>query len=214
VRAGDVFFDIGANIGVYSLVAAKQPGGPARVFSFEASYASIASLCSNIVLNQAAGQITPMPVALSDTTGMNVFSLRDVEPGAARHALGSEAPEDGPAVFQQPIMMFRLDDLIDQFRLPPPNHIKLDVDGGELAVLEGAARTLALPALRSILVEVSTSLSAAVTSALEKHGLTLQSKVSVRNKAGEYAVWYGLFGRGGTSDTAAAAAGREQSVTR
>jgi hypothetical protein len=116
---------------------------------------------------------------------------------AARHSLGYAAPADGPAVYQQPVMMFRLDDLIDAFRLPPPNHIKLDVDGGELAVLEGAARTLALPVLRSVLIEVSSSLSSAISEVLRGHGLHLQSKVSVRNKAGEYEVWYGLFGRGG-----------------
>jgi FkbM family methyltransferase len=194
IGAGEVFYDIGANIGVYSLVAAKKPGGGARVYSFEASYASIASLCANIVLNGVEADVTPMPVALSDRTAMNVFSLRDLEPGAARHALGAGDPEDGPAVFRQPVMTFRLDDLIDTFRLPPPNHIKLDVDGGELAVLEGAARALRSPSLRSVLVEVSTALSAAVTTELERHGLHLQSKVSVKNKAGDYAVWYGVFG--------------------
>jgi FkbM family methyltransferase len=195
VGAGEVFYDIGANIGVYSLVAARKPGGAARVFSFEPSYASVASLCANIVLNGVEADVTPMPVALSDRTAMNVLSLRDAEPGAARHVLGAADPEEGPAVFRQPVMMFRLDDLIDSLRLPPPNHIKLDVDGGELAVLEGAARTLRSPSLRSILVEVSTALSAAVTAELDRHGLRLQSKVSVKNKAGEYAVWYGLFGR-------------------
>ena len=184
VGAGEVFYDIGANVGTYSLIAAKRPAGPARVFSFEASYASIASLCANILLNGVADHITPMPVALADRTAMNVFSLRDVEPGAARHALGPEPTEDGPAVYQQPIMMFRLDDLIEWFRLPPPNHIKLDVDGGEVAVLEGAARTLASPALQSILVEVSASLSGEVTTMLEGHGLRLQSRVAVQNKAG------------------------------
>jgi FkbM family methyltransferase len=195
VGAGDVFYDIGANVGVYSLIAAKQPGGPARVFSFEASYASVASLCANVVINGVGDHITPMPVALSDRTGMNVFSLRDLEPGAARHALGAVATEDGPAVYQQPVMTYRLDDLIAAFDLPAPNHIKLDVDGGELEVLEGAAKTLASPTLRSMLVEVSTSLSGAVTEILERHGLRLHSKVAVLNKAGEYAVWYGLFDR-------------------
>ena len=120
---------------------------------------------------------------------------RDAEPGAARHVLGPGDPEEGPAVFRQPVMMFRLDDLIDSVRLPPPNHIKLDVDGGELAVLEGATRTLRSPSLKSILVEESTSLSAAVTAGLERHGLRLQSKISVKNKAGEHAVWYGVFSR-------------------
>jgi FkbM family methyltransferase len=197
VGAGDVLYDIGANIGVYSLVAAKKPGGPARVFSFEASYASIAALCTNIAVNDVTAHVTPLPVALSDRTAMNVFNLRDLEPGAARHTLGDDEPLDGPAVFQQPVMMFRLDDVVDRFGLPLPNHIKLDVDGGELAVLDGASRTLASPTLRSLLVEVSSSLSAAVTDVLGRHGLHLEWRTSVRNKAGEYEVWYGLFARGG-----------------
>jgi FkbM family methyltransferase len=196
IGAGDVFYDIGANVGAYSLVAAKKPGGGAAVFSFEPSYASVAALCANIVLNDAAGQITPIPVALAAVTDMNVFGLRDLEPGAARHVLGDDAPQDGPALYQQPVMTFRLDDLVETFHLPLPNHVKLDVDGGELDVLEGAARTLASPALRSLLIEVSSSLSGPVTAVLERHGLCLESRIDVKNNAGDHAVWYGLFVRG------------------
>ena len=76
--------------------------------------------------------------------------------------------------------------VIDVFGLPQPHHIKMDVDGGELAVLEGATRTLSSPALQSMLVEVQTSLSGAVTEVLERHGLRLHEKVSVKNKAGEW----------------------------
>jgi FkbM family methyltransferase len=195
VGAGDVLYDIGANVGVYSLVAAKNSRGGARVFSFEPSYMTVASLCANIMLNGLGDRVTPLPLALSDATGMTILSLRDVEPGAGRHTLGPDAPDEGPAVYRQPVLMFRLDDLVDSFGLPLPNHIKLDVDGGELAVLEGARQTLSSPALQSMLVEVSTSLSATVIELLEGCGLHLHSKVSVKNKAGEYAVWYGLFRR-------------------
>jgi FkbM family methyltransferase len=184
-------------------LAAKKPGGGARVYSFEAGYANLAALTTNVALNGLAGQVTPMPVALSDRTAIDVFNLRDVEPGGARHALGSGAvPEGGPALFPQPVLVFRLDDLVEQFRLPAPNHIKLDVDGGELAVLAGAARTLESPALRTVLIEVSTSLSDAVTEALGRRGLRLEARILKKNKAGEYAVWYGVFGRGGDPEAA------------
>jgi FkbM family methyltransferase len=195
VRGGDVLYDIGANVGVYSLVAAKKPDGGARVIAFEANYATVDSLCANIVLNDLGGQITPLPIALSDATAMNVFSLRDLNAGSARHALGYEPPEDGPTLYQQPVLMFTLDDVIETFRLPQPNHIKLDVDGGELAVLRGASRTLASPSLQSMLIEVSTTQSRAVSDLLERYGLRLDSKVTVTNKAGDQAVWYGLFAR-------------------
>jgi FkbM family methyltransferase len=195
VGAGDVLYDIGANVGVYSLVAAKKPGGGARVFAFDPSYLNIASLGANIVLNKVEDQITPLPIALSDATGMAIFALRSLEPGSARHSLGEEVSDEGSTRYRQPVMTFRLDDLVDRMGLPLPNHIKLDVDGGELAVLAGAARTLASSSLRSMLIEVSTSMSAEITDALARYGLRLQAKVNVQNTSGEYLVWYGLFTR-------------------
>ena len=198
IGAGEVLYDVGANVGAYSLVAAKKPGGGARVYSFEASYANLAALTVNVALNGAAGHVTPMPVALSDRTAIDVFNLRDVEPGGARHALGAGAmPEDGATLFPQPVLVYRLDDVVAQFRLPEPNHIKLDVDGGELEVLAGASATLQSPALRTVLIEVTTALSDAVTEALGRNGLRLEARILKKNKAGEYAVWYGVFGRGG-----------------
>jgi FkbM family methyltransferase len=195
MRPGDVFYDIGANVGAYSLVAVKKPGGGPRVFAFEPSYANVSSLSANIVLNDAADQITPMPFALSNSDGLTVFGLRALEPGSARHTLGDGPSEEGPTLYRQPVMAFRLDELIDRYGLPLPNHIKLDVDGGEMAVLEGAARALASPALRSMLVEVSVSLSDEITDVLVKQGLSLATKVDVKTKVGEQFVWYGLFTR-------------------
>jgi len=214
IAPDDVLYDVGANVGAYSLVAAKKPGGGARVVAIEPSYTTMATLCANVIQNDLAARVTPLPVALAATTGMNVFSLGNLEPGAARHALGYGEPEDGPAAYQQPIMTFRLDDLIEWFRLPLPNHVKLDVDGGELDVLAGASRTLASPALRTVLIEVPTSLSTAITEVLEQHGLRLDSKVSVRNKAGEYAVWYGLFLRGAAQGSRRSAAEQTAAVSR
>ena len=198
VRAGDVLYDIGANVGAYSLVAAMTPGGGARVVAFEPSYATFASMCANVMLNKLDKQVTPLPIALSDQTAMNVFNLRDLEPGSARHVLGRDAPDsDEPTLHEQAVMTFRLDDLVDTFDLPLPNHIKMDVDGGELEVLAGGSKTLATPSLRSMLIEVSMSLSDAVVRSLEAHGLHLASKYIVQGKSGEYGVWYGLFLRDG-----------------
>lgn len=195
IGAGDVLYDIGANVGAYSLVAAKKPGGGARVFSFEPVYATVATLCANIVLNDAGGLVTPIPVALSGATGMSGFGLHNLEPGAARHVLGPGIPDDEPVLYRQPVMTFALDELVEFLHLPAPNHLKLDVDGGELAVLQGASETLSSAALRSLLVEVAMPDSDAVTAALERHGFRLASKVVNRTKTGEYAVWYGVFER-------------------
>jgi FkbM family methyltransferase len=197
IKRGDVLFDIGANVGAYSLVAARKPDGGARVYAFEASYANVAALCANVALNHAGADVTPVPVALSGATAMGVFNLRDLESGSARHGLGDQMPEDGQVAWRQPVMTFRLDDLVDRFSLPTPNHIKMDVDGGELDVLAGACRTLSSPALRSMLIEVAIGSSAGVTQAMERHGFSLASRFTVTNRAGQQAVWYGLFERQG-----------------
>lgn len=195
VASGDVLYDIGANVGTYSLLALKKPDGARHVVAFEPAYANVAALCENLALNGVADRVTPLPIALSDSTAMNVLNLRDPSAGAARHTLGDDDQPDEPTRYRQPVMTFRLDDAVEWFRLPPPAHIKLDVDGGELAVLAGAARTLSSAALRSMLVEVSVPLSDPVTAMLASHGLRLDAKLAVRNKSGEVAVWYGLFVR-------------------
>jgi FkbM family methyltransferase len=195
VRPDEVLYDIGANVGAYSLVAAMKPEGPARVFAFEPSYANLAALATNVVLNGVAARVTPLAIALSNRNTLETFHLRSLEPGTARHALGGAASGEEPTPYPQAILTWRLDDAIDRLHLPAPNHIKLDVDGGEAAVLEGAARTVASPGLRSMLVEVSTAFSDEITALLEGHGLRLQAKVRVKDSSGAHLVWYGIFAR-------------------
>src|SRR5262245_51697661 len=115
VQTGEVFYDIGANVGAYSLIAVKKANSAARMFAFEPSYANVSSLCANIVLNDAADQITPMPFALSDSNGLSVFRLRALQPGAARHTLGDAPSSEGPTLYRQPVITYRLDELIERF---------------------------------------------------------------------------------------------------
>jgi hypothetical protein len=56
--------------------------------------------------------------------------------------------------FVQPVLSYRLDDLINSFGLAPPTHVKIDVDGAELLVLRGAEQALGDRRLRSVLVEL------------------------------------------------------------
>jgi FkbM family methyltransferase len=192
-RPDEVFYDIGANVGAYSLVAAMNPSGGARVFSFEPSYPNVNALCANVVLNGLSERVTPLPVALSDTNSVSVLNLIGMSPGAARHTLQHGQGGEEPTIYPQPVLTFRLDDIVAQGALPVPHHIKLDVDGGELAVLRGAERTLAGSQLRSMLIETSTELSDAMMQALGAHGLRLQSKVRVHDEAGRFRAWCGLF---------------------
>ena len=197
LRPDDVLYDIGANVGAYALVAAKSSGGRARVVAFEPGYASFAALCENILVNGCGDSITPLPVGLGAETRLTSFNYRDLRPGAADHTFGKAEPVAGGATaYSQPVLGYRLDDLIAQFGLPPPNHVKVDVDGSEGAVLEGARNTLASSSLRSLMVEIDPSQSTRVTGILEGAGFGLRSRIAERNGR-PMPVWYGLFARGG-----------------
>jgi len=190
VKASDVLYDIGANVGAYSLIAAAL-GRSARVVAVEPAYASYAALCDNVLLNGAQDIIVPLPVLLGARTGLVTLGYRDVAAGAAEHLVGAE----GAAAYRQPTLAYRLDDLVEHLGLPAPTLAKIDVDGAEAAVLAGAPQTLARAELRSVLVEVERSGGDAIVAALERAGLELVDRVDER--AGERLahVWYGTFER-------------------
>ncbi len=156
LRGGDVFYDVGANVGAYSLLAAKIGKPAPRVVAFEPSAVNFAQLVRNIALNNCQDRIIPVQVALAGRTSLETFNYRGLESGQALHALGGATDQIGHA-FQPgvrvPVLAFRLDDLIPQFALPRPTLMKIDVDGGELGVLDGATAALADPTLRSVLLE-------------------------------------------------------------
>jgi len=193
VRRGDVLFDIGANVGVFSLIAAMEAG--ARVFAFEPGFANYARLCENIHLNGCAKTITPLPWLLANKAGLFPFEYRSLAPGQSRHVMGdgNVSPEaDAGLVYVQPMTGLSIDCAIELFALPVPAHIKLDVDGAEALVLEGAAATLCRPELRSVLVEASAKTGEEVTARLAGAGLRL-ARTHTREKPG--APWYGVFER-------------------
>jgi FkbM family methyltransferase len=196
VRRDDVLYDIGANVGVFSLIAALEMH--ARVFAFEPGFANYARLCENIHLNGCAKTITPLPWLLANKPGVFPFEYRSLSPGQSRHVMldgnGSVAAAEAEAglIYVQPMTGVSLDRAIDLFSLPTPNHIKLDVDGAEALVLEGAEGVLCAQELRSILVEANADTGREVTSRLLRAGLQL-AKTHTREKPG--APWYGVFER-------------------
>jgi len=178
---GDVYYDIGANVGAYALVAAKHFKGKVRVYAFEPGFPTFKQLCTNIVLNDCQECIVPLQVALSDRTALQVLNYSSLLPGGALHALGAAVDYKGdrfqPAV-RQPVLAFALDDLIKYFDLPFPTHIKLDVDGTELSILRGTGNVLSHGALKSVLIEIleGDQQSKQVASILENAGLRVHSK--------------------------------------
>lgn len=154
VRPNDVFYDVGANIGLYGLyVAALQPS--CSVYAFEPESQNYASLCRNVVLNNVAN-IIPCPVPLSHRETFELFHVGEVQAGSSLHALGHPSQfRDGRALLKQGMLTTTLDNLVSRYGLPQPTLIKIDVDGGEMDILQGARNVLQSSSLRSILVEFS-----------------------------------------------------------
>lgn len=149
----DVLLDIGANIGRYSLVAAAVKN--CRTLAAEPFTPNYRDLVANIALNKADDRVTPLRVALADTTGEGNLSFDKETPGAAAQTF-DELPGGGattpPGV--ERVAGYRLDDLIAEGAIDFPNHIKIDVDGTEHRIIDGMPRTLADPRLRSIRLEI------------------------------------------------------------
>jgi FkbM family methyltransferase len=192
VRKGEVLYDIGANVGTFSLIAALSRR--ALVVAFEPGYANFARLCENIQLNECMGQIVPVPLPLSDTTGLLSFKYRSLEPGQSRHALGETpfVPRRGAAsTYIQPVCATTLDRAVADFALSPPHHLKIDVDGSEVRVLRGASAVLRGEQLRTILIESDARQWDALAAELGGAGFTLKARYERPGKddAPAYALW-------------------------
>ena len=191
IQHGEVLYDIGANVGAFSLIAALSRG--ASVVAFEPGYANFARLCENIQLNACGAAIVPVPLPLSDATGLVTFHYRSLEPGQSRHTLGDALDTAPPPAghYAQPVCATTLDRAVADFNLPAPHHLKIDVDGSELRVLRGGAAVLRGAQLRSILIESGADATAALASELMAAGFALQSRHERPRKpdAPAYAVW-------------------------
>lgn len=184
---GDVLFDVGANIGLYSVYAAlRHPR--ARVIAFEPEYANLHLLRDNIVLNGVADRIEPYAMALGDRSGLSRLHLADFTPGSALHTEDAASATAGSPLPRSPvgaegIWVMRMDDFCEAHRVTP-TAIKIDVDGNEHRVLEGARQILALPTLRSVIIELPVDYAERDVCAahLAKAGLELAGRFGIANE--------------------------------
>jgi FkbM family methyltransferase len=158
-RPGDIFFDIGANIGLYSVYAAlRHPG--IRVFAFEPEFANLHLLRDNVVANSLQDRITIYSLGLGSQTTLSQLHVQDLTPGAALHTESLEplyrTASGGRVILREGISVYTLDEFCQMTQVYP-HTIKLDVDGTETSVLQGALRTLQSPTLRSLIAEISTT---------------------------------------------------------
>ena len=153
---GQTLFDIGANIGVYTLYAAlRHPR--LSVVAFEPEYGNLHLLRDNLMDNHLEHRVDVYAIALSDRSGISQLHLQDLAPGSALHTESARRLDQTlagrPVIWREGIAAMTLDEFCLQAALQP-NAMKIDVDGTEPRVLAGARRTLASEALRSVLLEL------------------------------------------------------------
>jgi FkbM family methyltransferase len=168
---GETLWDIGANIGVYALYAAKVRN--LRVLAFEPSAASYAALVRNIEINELGDRVAAYCLAFDAQNRLDYLHMAHTEAGHSMHAFGRSANSDGaftPA-FHQAVPGFAIDQFCTLFAPPPPDHIKLDVDGIESAILAGGADTLSRR-VKSVLVEVAGDAGPGIRAVLDSLGFS------------------------------------------
>lgn len=152
---GDVFWDVGSNVGAYALVAALVT--KTTVLAFEPSFQTFSLLVNNIRLNKLDELIWPFCIALSNHTKLDFLNMPDTYASSVFNVFGDEKNALGnktKASFRQKVPGFSIDDFVRLFNPPMPNHIKIDVDSLEPQILEGAKNLLKNKAVKSVLIEI------------------------------------------------------------
>ena len=154
-----ILWDIGSNVGAYSLVAATMGY---KVLSFEPAYQNYFKLHENISLNKLDEQIEAFCISFGDKLQTGNFNIFETSFGSSKgnynadnyYQLNLKKNPNLKKISQKKTLVFSIDSFIKIFNLPEPSLIKIDVDGGEFEVLKGAATLLEHGKnLKSLLVE-------------------------------------------------------------
>ncbi len=175
---GETLVDVGANVGLYTLYAALRG---ARVFAFEPESQNYALLNRNVFLNGLGDRVTALNVALSDGDTLGALNLPRFLTGSALNNFGDNLDwkrEKYEPAFRQGVLGFSLDSFVARYPEAFPAHLKIDVDGGEIKVVEGAAKTLRDPRLKSLLIELNEELpdDLRIIDLVRAAGLTVKHK--------------------------------------
>lgn len=138
VRAGMVAYDIGANVGAYTLLMAHLVGPRGRVYAFEPDPLNYSFLSETVAANSLP-HVTALDYAIAESTGTARFDRRG---GAFSGRLSADGARYSRTRNTLMVNTASLDDLIAAGQLPPPNVVKIDVEGNETLVIRGMRHTL------------------------------------------------------------------------
>lgn len=178
IPARSIVWDVGANIGLYSIYAATAR--KCKVFAFEPSVFNLELLARNIFLNQLQESVCIVPISLSDRVGTNMFKMSNTDLGGALSTFGESFDQNGEVlshIFSYHTIGVSMDDVKRLLGIPQPQYLKMDVDGIEHFILRGGMETLTK--VEGVMIEINDSfMDQANESAelLEKAGLILHKK--------------------------------------
>ena len=166
----DVLLDVGAQIGQEALYAAKKPNGPRLIISFDADLLSAHVFANNIQLNELTERIHFYFTALADQTTSLEFSTP-----SGLYNLPQTLPHY-PIHYRVGATTL---DAICQAQHYHPTHLKMDVDGAEVAILRGSPQQL--QTLQAALIEVGPATRTPTIALLAAQGLKLCHEIPVGN---------------------------------
>lgn len=191
IPPGSVLWDVGANIGLYSIYAAMAR--KCKVFAFEPSVFNLELLARNIALNNLHETVCIVPIALSDKIGSSMFKMSNIEWGGALSTFGQSFNQDGEElrqVFEYQTLGLSMDDARVFLKIPQPQYLKMDVDGIEHFILRGGMNALDL--VESVLIEINDAFihqAEESTDILKRAGLVLHRKCDL-GVPNQYNQWW------------------------
>lgn len=172
--AGSCFYDVGASNGLFALYAAIAR--TSTVVAFEPDALNFGLLSKNRVLNQdrIRRPFTALQMALSNLPALIELVSPDL-PYEGAHGKFSGADQRAGLVergvmYAQPCLADSLDSLIERYGLPRPDYLKIDVDGAEFDVLEGAGALLETGGLQQLLIETEDVLEPRLNAHMHRFG--------------------------------------------
>lgn len=177
-----VMWDIGANVGLYSIYAAKRHE-QLKVVSFEPSYLNLELLARNIFNNGLDGRVSVIPLPLFEEMKESDFILQGLDRGGALSAFSVDYGYDNrplEAMLRYRTVGLSIDEVVDKLGVPVPDSIKIDVDGVEHLILRGGRKVLSDPRVRSVLIELNHNFveqHRTATALLAEYGFVMLSEV-------------------------------------
>jgi len=140
VHPGMLVYDVGANIGYISLLLARRVGAAGHVYAFEALPANLERLRINLELSGLSARVTVTPAAVVEQKRPARFLVGPS--GGMGKAAGSAGRQD--VIYAQTLEVngLSLDDFVYADGNPPPQVVKMDIEGGEVLALPGMSRLL------------------------------------------------------------------------